>query len=322
MTNAGAPAREPSTGLTPVGLSWTQRQPRLLALDNSGRQAEVTLALGTVLRGQVLTAPRCLGPRGAASSAAGLCPDPQGQIVRGRCARCRARDPHLACIACDGYRCDTLRLSNDTLSYCNQPRALYLARFGGDWTKVGTALDHRVTERLDEQGPIAAMVVARGPGRAVKQAETDLAAAVRDRVRGATRTTLLRSQRDGEAEYGDLVEFWSRWTRSTAAHLHLAGEPQRWLPTLSHRRARRLQPTERLALTAGTQLAGVIRGVSGTAAVIEDSAGVFTVELTETFGATLLLDVTPPPRHDPSGDAVAVPPALRDNVQQTWLFAD
>ncbi len=127
------------------------------------------------------------------------CPD-QRRATRGKtCGPCQQRDAFRPCMTCDGLRCPRLPLAMQ--QYCQGPHHLYLACFGDDALKVGTAADHRREQRVVEQGPLAAARVARGPGPTIKQMEARLVASgFTETMRRSRKTSLLRgSMSDAEA---------------------------------------------------------------------------------------------------------------------------
>ncbi len=247
-------------------------------------------------------------------------PTGPGQIVRGQCPTCRSLGVYNMCIACDGYRCDSLQRTNELVDFCARPRALYLARFGAGFTKVGTSLLSRVVQRLDEQGPVAALVVAHGPGPRVKRAEADLVASA-DTVAGETvgsvrheqRRALLRSDVDAAAELARLLGMGGEVAATIAAH-DLEWAPSAWEPTPNHVNARAARPTEALLIDhrSTTRILGVVVGVSGTTAVVADSAGVFTVDLSALLGTTLTVTS---PEDAAAGVTEPPPPIVRTGVQ-------
>ncbi|WP_262391774.1 DUF2797 domain-containing protein [Nocardiopsis sp. CNR-923] len=82
-------------------------------------------------------------------------------ITRGRqCRRCQYKEGFIA--AHQAHR-DSTALPTNIRDYLQQPHWLYLDVFAKGMTKVGTAAESRRRSRLAEQGPVAAVYVARTP---------------------------------------------------------------------------------------------------------------------------------------------------------------
>ena len=108
-----------------------------------------------------------------------------------RCVTCFQRDAFRPCMTCDGLRCP--RLSRTMQQYCQGDHHLYLACFGDDTVKVGTASHRRREQRIIEQGPLAAARVARAPGPRIKQMEALLVGSgFTETMRRARKTVLMR----------------------------------------------------------------------------------------------------------------------------------
>ena len=135
---------------------------------------------------------------------------PEGaRATRGtQCTSCTQRDAFRPCMTCDGLRCP--RLSKAMLQYCQADHHLYLACFGEDVLKVGTAAHHRRDQRIIEQGPLCAARVARAPGPRIKQMESMLVSSgFTETMRRNRKTQLLRgSMSEGEAR--EVVEEGAR----------------------------------------------------------------------------------------------------------------
>ena len=86
-----------------------------------------------------------------------------------QCDRCRLDEGTYLCLSCDGSRCPILPPA--LLERCVRPHRLYLMDFGTGPVKVGTSAEGRARERVIEQGPVAAALIAAGPGPAIKRLE-------------------------------------------------------------------------------------------------------------------------------------------------------
>ena len=78
-----------------------------------------------------------------------------------QCEDCRKLSCFDKCIGCDGLEC---RTSNEiSRKFCNQKHIVYIALFGNDRLKVGTAADYRKYSRILDQGAVASVFIAETP---------------------------------------------------------------------------------------------------------------------------------------------------------------
>ncbi len=78
-----------------------------------------------------------------------------------QCDNCRKLSCFDKCIGCDGIEC---RTSNDiSKKFCNQKHMVYIALFGNNKIKVGTAAKYRRYSRILDQGAIASAFIAETP---------------------------------------------------------------------------------------------------------------------------------------------------------------
>lgn len=223
------------------------------------------------------------------------CPD-GAELTRGTaCDACVRRDAMRPCITCDGFRCP--RLSPEVAGYCRQQHHLYLACFGDRTIKVGTASDGRRLQRVIEQGPLAAAIVARGEGPLIKQMEALLSqAGFSETMRRSRKTALIRGTMS-ERTATDLV---------LEAAADLRGE----LPELYHRclhppdlvqqpplarRSRGLVVNE-LRVEDDRVVEGRVVGAIGHIVFLDDADGRFALDLGELKGRRLAFDPTGPRR--------------------------
>lgn len=94
------------------------------------------------------------------------CPDHAALLKGVVCARCRSIEGLWPCISCTGAACADKPLRSSVRAYCESPHLLYLAWFGKDVVKVGTASQRRGAERLWEQGALTAAFIAQGTAQA------------------------------------------------------------------------------------------------------------------------------------------------------------
>ncbi|WP_326681661.1 DUF2797 domain-containing protein [Streptomyces sp. NBC_01237] len=116
--------------------------------------------------------------------------------------------------------------------YMNQPHWLYVATFADTTTKVGTAAEPRWRSRLDEQGPLVATYLAKGPdGSAVRFVEDALT-----RRLDLTQTVRATAKLQGLARLSDTApahDAHARHVRRAAEVLTELGIPvdlQPWTP--------------------------------------------------------------------------------------------
>lgn len=195
-----------------------------------------------------------------------------------QCSTCQSRDAFRVCVICDGHRCP--RLSGPVEAFCRRERVLYLACFGAERLKVGTAVIRRQSQRIVEQGPLAASRVARGDGRAIKQLETALS-------RQGFTESMSRSRKlallDGSMEATEAE------ARVAAAAAELPDLVPAELRVLLHEpevvampelavaaRSFRVNP---LPLQDGRLVEGRVVGAVGHVVFLEDDAGRFAVDL-------------------------------------------
>lgn len=78
-----------------------------------------------------------------------------------QCNCCKELSGFSECLGCDGKIC---RANNKMAQkFCNQEHIVYIALFGNDRFKVGTAAEYRKYSRILEQGAIASMFIAETP---------------------------------------------------------------------------------------------------------------------------------------------------------------
>lgn len=154
-----------------LGVAWVGRRPTLRRADGGGVVHEFPLTAGAFSFSVRAAGPFCVGhftPRENGPRLYVPCPHtrvvPQGR----QCPECAAADPsrfmHHA--HSGGY------VPESMLASLNRPHWLYVATFADGSSKVGTAVDTRKTERLDEQGALLATYLTQtSDGYAVRQLE-------------------------------------------------------------------------------------------------------------------------------------------------------
>ncbi len=223
------------------------------------------------------------------------CPD-RAPATRGTaCDACAARDAFRPCMTCDGFRCP--RLSAEMSAWCRQTHHLYLACFGDEEIKVGTASDARRDQRVVEQGPLAAARVASGEGPRIKQLESRLVAAgFSETMRRARKTVLLRgamTEAEARALVGEAtLRLHDALPREDHALLHAPIFVQQ--PELAVRS--RALPIHELAIEEGRVVAGEVVGAVGHLLYLRDEDGTFALDLGALKGRVITWDPSGPRR--------------------------
>lgn len=275
-----------------LGFTWTDGAVSL-QLWSGAPPASVRRSLAGAVAFRVLPGRWCTGWHDG--GARQPCPD-RSMVARGTsCEACIRRDAMRPCITCDGFRCP--RLSPEVTGYCRQRHHLYLACFGDRTIKVGTASDGRRTQRIIEQGPLAAALVARGDGPLIKQMEAILSqAGFSETMRRSRKTALLRGAMpertaeelvlDAAADLrGELPELYHRCLHSA----ELVEQPD------LARRSRGLAVNE-LRVEDDRVVEGRVVGAIGHLLFLDDVDGRFALDLGELKGRRLHFDPAGPRR--------------------------
>ncbi|MEQ1508321.1 MAG: DUF2797 domain-containing protein [Myxococcota bacterium] len=275
-----------------VGFTWVDGGVRLRSWTGEPPALEVRPLAGA-LSFRILPGRHCTGR--SDGSTLRMCPD-RALATRGStCEACAARDAFRPCMMCDGTRCP--RLTPEMQRYCRQPHHLYLACFGDTTIKVGTASDPRRTQRIIEQGPLAAARVAVAPGPTIKQIEHLLAeAGFSETMRRARKTVLIRTSMT-EPEARALVEDAASGLpdvlpRGYHAHLH----PPQFVEQPAFARESRTRPVNELRIEDDRVVEGTIVGAVGHVVFVEDRDGCFALDLGELKGRRIEWDPVGPRR--------------------------
>ncbi|MEO1272660.1 MAG: DUF2797 domain-containing protein, partial [Myxococcota bacterium] len=171
---------------------------------------------------------------------------------------------------------------------------LYLACFGSDTIKVGTASDGRRLARLLDQGPLAAAWIARGPGPAIKRLEHRVGRlGYRERMRRDEKRRLLASPMTIAQAQGRITQALGDIRDRLAPTHQTLIHPCEFadFPTLAHQ-ARAYDRLEELIPLPHRHVGGRILGASGSVVVLldenEDVPG--TLDLRELVGFYLNLE--------------------------------
>jgi len=258
-----------------LGYGWWDEGP-FLRVRNLHDHVVRELPLDSELSLAVLPDRRCTGYYDGERSHP--CPDGERLRTGTTCASCQQRDAFRPCMTCDGTRCP--RLSASMRRYCRQDHHLYLACFGDETIKVGTASHPRRRRRVVEQGPLAAVRVARAEGPTIKQMERALSqGAFTETMRRSRKTALLQ----GTMSVGD-AEQRVREAAATLPELlppqfHDALYPPVLVPQPALAVRSRELSVQPLQLDDDVVLRGEVVGAIGHVVFVRDEDGVFAVDL-------------------------------------------
>ncbi|MFT7621349.1 MAG: hypothetical protein ACI9WU_000510 [Myxococcota bacterium] len=254
-----------------VGYGWRDGSPELRLRDRDPIAIQGDLAFSLVDKRH------CIGWRDRTGPASQLRPCPTLDDTSGvQCGSCSRREGFWACMTCDGFECPALQPS--MLDYCRGEHVLYLACFGGNSVKVGTASGPRRVARLIEQGPLAAGHIARAPGPVIKQMEAlAVRAGLVEAVRRSrkwqeyqSRATQAEGRRRIERAYRMVLD---RLPEHYHEHLHAPD----WVPLEAGPQG--LHNTQMIRIEPGDKVAGRVLGARGHVVILDDGAGPFAVDL-------------------------------------------
>lgn len=276
-------------GLHVIGYAWGPERPELRLRTVFGEPVEPMVLEGDVALGIGVRC--CIGHR--AGDERVPCPT-RRRIDKGRqCDACLAADTFAPCMRCDGSRCPPLHPA--ARRSCRSTHHLYLADFGGPVLKVGTAADARRDARLHDQGPIAALRVASGPGPQIKQIErfasthTELVEA----FRRSRKLALLRSRMQREEAIERLLDALADLRDAGPPHEELFGMPQQVrMPALAEQTRRRIDHQTELPVEEGRVVRGRVLGAIGSVVLLEQDGHQHLLELGDLVGHAI--DPSPP----------------------------
>lgn len=241
---------------------------------------------------------RCVGH----SSSQGFvsCPHGAEPTMGSQCEDCVSADLYRPCLICDGSRCP--RGPRVLRERCDAPHVLYLACFGEPQLKVGTAALHRRTARVVEQGPLAAVRIARASGPTIKQMEHHLSrSGYTETMRRAKKMALLQSSMTKE-EARALVEEAAAGVRDLLPEeFHPWLHAPEWVEQPEWAEASRSLAFQELPVQEDTVIEGDVVGAVGHVLFLEDETGRYALDM-----ASLKTRVIQP---DPEG------PRARPTVQ-------
>jgi hypothetical protein len=217
------------------------------------------------------------------------CPDRAPATRGSTCEGCQRRDQFRPCMTCDGFKCPRLSLAMQ--GYCRQTHHLYLACFGDEEIKVGTASHGRKESRIVEQGALAAARVASAEGPRIKQMEKLLSdAGFSETMRRSRKTVLIQGAMSEDTAKALVLDAASelRDVLPPDYHRHLHA-PTFVDPPEIARRSRRLTVNE-LRIEDDRVVEGLVVGAVGHLVFVEDADGRFALDVGELKGRRLEWD--------------------------------
>ena len=141
------------------GIKWLNNIPYFLFFDLNSRKMEKMEASGfvNIIRTDIR---KCNGYYDLLERSYVPCVnfDKELSLQASQCEDCKKLSSFELCIRCDGKIC-----RNDNVvakRFCYQRHIVYIALFGNDKYKVGTAANYRKYARILEQGAVASMFIA------------------------------------------------------------------------------------------------------------------------------------------------------------------
>lgn len=194
---------------------------------------------------------------------------------------------------CTGFDCP--RLVPAALESCLQTHHLYLASFGGQEVKVGTASHHRRTARPVDQGPLFVAIVASGPGPRIKQLEsvTSHETEAVEGMRRARKLSLLRGNMSTKEAEDRVMQAFSAMRAAASDYTDLVHTPEPVaIPRLARETREMISAEAELPVEEGCRIEGNVTGAVGHVAVLEDPQARFVLDLGQLVGR--LVDLDPP----------------------------
>lgn len=151
-----------------LGIEWKNNKP-LFHIHDINSNVDYYIDIPEFVNIQKQKDKICIGNKNPITGEFSVCKN----IVAERqiqCFKCSKQIPFFNCVKCHGNNCN---VDNDILlDYCNSPHYVYLAYFSGEKIKVGTASEIRKQDRLQEQGTLFSIFIARAPsGKIARQIE-------------------------------------------------------------------------------------------------------------------------------------------------------
>jgi hypothetical protein len=219
---------------------------------------------------------RCVG-HAAAEGFVG-CPHGREPSTGTQCEACASVDLYRPCLICDGSRCP--KGPKVLRERCDAPHVLYLACFGEEQLKVGTAALHRRTARVVEQGPLAAARIARASGPTIKQMEHHLSkAGFTETMRRAKKMALLHSSMTEEQARALVEEAAAGVPDLLPDIFHSWLHPAEFVVQPPMAAASRSFTFQELPVQTETVIEGDVVGAVGHVLFLEDETGCYGLDL-------------------------------------------
>lgn len=217
------------------------------------------------------------------------CPDNTRSITQ--CESCKQREGFIQCVMCNGFSCPPLKPS--VQEYCRQEHHLYLACFGDNRVKVGTASNARKKIRIWEQGPLAAVYVASAPGPTIKQIEHVVSGlGYAEAMQRSEKKVLLTSGMEvRQAENLIVAALQDIRHKISSSYLRYFHEPESAERPRLAVMSRTFSAVDNVVADVNQIIGGQIVAASGGLLIFEDNVGPFVLDL-----ATLkswLIEVNP-----------------------------
>lgn len=141
------------------GVKWLNKVPYFILYDYSNNNIELVKVKDNIFIKKT-DIKKCNGYYDLTTHKYIVCPNFSKEISNNvkQCDTCSKITGFNDCLGCNGRVCrNTNKIARD---FCNQKHVVYIALFGNDKMKVGTAAEYRKYSRILEQGAIASMFIA------------------------------------------------------------------------------------------------------------------------------------------------------------------
>lgn len=261
-----------------IGYAWRDNQVFLEVQDLTSNASTTFIPIEETFIFKKTGQQQCIGWIDFENKERQPCPD---MASVQQCDACQQREGFLPCVICNGFNCPTLKPAIE--AYCQRPHSLYLACFGSDRVKVGTASEGRKYVRLHEQGPLAAMFIAKASGPLIKQMETIISRmGYTETMRRSTKQKLLTSGMTEHEARQNLIDALKdiipRLPVQYEMYLH---EPQHVKVPPRSLAARRFNELDILKPAVNRIVGGKVAAASGSFVVFQDDVGAMSLDLAE-----------------------------------------
>lgn len=140
------------------GIKWIKNEPYFLLFDTDKKKMEIKKSIGYI-KIKITDERKCNGYYDLLARKYKPCIKIDVEISEThQCDYCKNQSGFYECLRCDGKMC----ISKNPIAkeFCNQKHVVYIALFGNEKFKVGTAAEYRKYARIEEQGAIASMFIA------------------------------------------------------------------------------------------------------------------------------------------------------------------